>query len=179
VANSNLGNGILRSETFGPRAVNEPRRRWNGHGRPTIGAASPGNVLLFCRLGNHVNLRGLLGGAEGIRTPDLCSGGARALDGAAASGSVFTLSCGYPIRKKRKLRSALIANGSLTSTQVFGRNAQKPAVHWGLDERIMSTLCCPPSSAQRTGWKRERADFGLRRGVARGAAIPQRRPGSL
>jgi hypothetical protein len=31
-------------------------------------AASHGNVVPIWGLGNHVNLRGLLGGAEGIRT---------------------------------------------------------------------------------------------------------------
>ena len=36
-------------------------------------ATSRGNVMLFCGLGNHVDLRGLRGGAEGNRTPDLCS----------------------------------------------------------------------------------------------------------
>jgi class 3 adenylate cyclase len=37
-------------------------------GRPTAAAASRGNVVLFCGLGNHVGLRGLPGGAEGIQT---------------------------------------------------------------------------------------------------------------
>jgi hypothetical protein len=41
--------------------------------------------ILFCGLGNYVDLRGLLGGAEGIRTSDLrpptCAGaGTRAID---------------------------------------------------------------------------------------------------
>jgi hypothetical protein len=31
-------------------------------------AASRGNIVLFCGLRNHVDLRGLAGGAEGIRT---------------------------------------------------------------------------------------------------------------
>jgi hypothetical protein len=75
-----------------PRAVNEPRRRWNGHGRPTISAASPGNVVLFYGLGNYVGLRGLLGGAEGIRTSDLRGAGTRALHCAAVSGSAGLLS---------------------------------------------------------------------------------------
>jgi hypothetical protein len=35
-------------------------------------SASRGNVVLFCGLGNHVDLRGLPGGAKGIRTSDLC-----------------------------------------------------------------------------------------------------------
>jgi hypothetical protein len=34
-------------------------------GRPTAAAASRGNVVLFCGLGNHVDLRRLPGGAEG------------------------------------------------------------------------------------------------------------------
>jgi hypothetical protein len=50
------------------RAANEPQRPWNRLGRPTAAAASRGNVVLFCGLGNHVDLRGLPGGAEGIRT---------------------------------------------------------------------------------------------------------------
>jgi hypothetical protein len=74
VANSNLGNGILRPETFDPGAANEPQTRWDRLGRPTTAAASRGNIVLFCGLGNHVDLRGL--GAEGIRTSDLRSGGA-------------------------------------------------------------------------------------------------------
>jgi hypothetical protein len=52
------------------RAADEPQRRWNRLGRPTAAAASRGNVVLFCGLGNHVDLRGVLGGAEGIRTDD-------------------------------------------------------------------------------------------------------------
>jgi hypothetical protein len=60
------------------RAANEPQRRWNGLGRPTAATASRGNVVLFCGLGNHVDLRGLPGGAEGIRTSDLRSAGTRA-----------------------------------------------------------------------------------------------------
>ena len=43
-----------------------------------------GNVGLFLTLKSHVGLRGLPGGAEGIRTSDLRSGGARG-DGAAGS----------------------------------------------------------------------------------------------
>jgi hypothetical protein len=54
-----------------PRAVNEPQRRWDRHGRPATAVSSRGNVVLFCGLGNHVDLRGLPGGAEGIRTSDL------------------------------------------------------------------------------------------------------------
>jgi hypothetical protein len=51
-----------------PRATNEPQRRWNRLGRLTTDATSLGNTVLFCDGGNHVDLRGLLGGAEGIRT---------------------------------------------------------------------------------------------------------------
>jgi len=40
--------------------------------KSTIETGSPhagyGDVVLFCGLGNHVDLRGLRGGAEGIRT---------------------------------------------------------------------------------------------------------------
>jgi hypothetical protein len=54
-------------------AADKPQRRWNEFGRPTSTATSRGNVVLFCGLGNHADLRGLLGGAEGIRTSDLSS----------------------------------------------------------------------------------------------------------
>jgi hypothetical protein len=37
----------------------------------TSTASSRGNVVLFCELGNRADLRGLRGGAEGIRTSDL------------------------------------------------------------------------------------------------------------
>jgi hypothetical protein len=60
------------------RAANESRRRSKRPSRPTAAAASRGNVALFCGPGNHVDLRGLLGGAVGIRTPDLRSASARA-----------------------------------------------------------------------------------------------------
>ena len=43
--------------------------------------------MLFCGVGNHVDLRGLPGGAEGIRTSDLRGAGTRSPDGAAAFGS--------------------------------------------------------------------------------------------
>ena len=36
--------------------------------RPVLGEATYGNVVLSCAVGNHVDLRGLPGGAEGIRT---------------------------------------------------------------------------------------------------------------
>jgi hypothetical protein len=45
---------------------------------PVLREASYGDVVLFCGEGNHVNLRGLTGGAEGIRTSDLRGTGARA-----------------------------------------------------------------------------------------------------
>jgi hypothetical protein len=49
-------------------------------GASVLGEASYGNVVLSCGVGNHVDLLGLLGGAEGIRTSDLRSAGTRALD---------------------------------------------------------------------------------------------------
>jgi hypothetical protein len=55
------------------RAANGGRRRPERLSRPTDAAASRGNVGLFCSVGNHVDLRRLPGGAEGNRTPDLCS----------------------------------------------------------------------------------------------------------
>jgi DDE domain len=54
--------------------------------------------------GTQGALRGLPGGAEGIRTSDLRSAGTRAVDGAAACASAVTASCGYPIREKGKSR---------------------------------------------------------------------------
>jgi hypothetical protein len=66
VANSNLGNGILRPETFDLGAANEPQTRWDRLGRPTTAAASRGNIVLFCGLGNHVDLRGLSGGDSNL-----------------------------------------------------------------------------------------------------------------
>jgi hypothetical protein len=47
--------------------MGKPQRRFR-LGRPTAAAASRGNVAPFRGLGNHVDLCGLLGGAEGIRT---------------------------------------------------------------------------------------------------------------
>ena len=41
--------------------------------RPVLGEARYGNVVLPCGVGKRVATRGLPGGAEGIRTPDLCS----------------------------------------------------------------------------------------------------------
>jgi hypothetical protein len=52
-----------------------------GRGRPTSAAATRGNVLLFCGGGNHVGLRGLPGGAEGIQTSDLRGAGPTRLAG--------------------------------------------------------------------------------------------------
>jgi hypothetical protein len=51
----------------------------------------------ICGLGNHVDLRGLLGGAEGIRTSDLRSAGTRALHSAVASGSAGLTVEGAPL----------------------------------------------------------------------------------
>ena len=79
-ANSNLGNGNLRPETFGKTRQELPLRIAGPLLRPVLGEASYGNVVLSCREGNHVNLRGLPGGAEGIRTSDLRSAGTRALN---------------------------------------------------------------------------------------------------
>jgi hypothetical protein len=70
---------------------------------PTTNRA-PINVVLSLGVGNHVDLRRLPGGAEGIRTSDLRSAGTRAVDGAAACASAVTASCGYPIREKGKSR---------------------------------------------------------------------------
>jgi hypothetical protein len=66
----------LETEFFGQRlsarrAANGPQRRSNRLGRPTTDATSRGNVVLFRGLGNQLRLRGLLGGAEGIRTSDV------------------------------------------------------------------------------------------------------------
>jgi hypothetical protein len=48
------------------QSSDEPRGRSERLNRPTAAAVSRGNVLLFCGGGNHVNLRGLPGGAEGV-----------------------------------------------------------------------------------------------------------------
>jgi hypothetical protein len=69
VANSNLGNGILRPETFDPGAANEPQTRWDRLGRPTTAAASRGNIVQICGLGNHADLRRLLGGGRSPSKP--------------------------------------------------------------------------------------------------------------
>ena len=67
-ANSNSGNGNLRPETLGATRREKSAQR----AKPTVETGSPhagyGNVALFLTLGNHVGLRGLPGGAEGIRT---------------------------------------------------------------------------------------------------------------
>jgi hypothetical protein len=70
VANSNLGNGNLRPETFGRTRQELPLRIADRLLRPILGEASYGNVVLSCGVGNHVDLRGLPGGAQGIRTSD-------------------------------------------------------------------------------------------------------------
>ena len=71
MANSNLGNGNLRPETFGKTRQELPLRIAGPLLRPVLGEASYGNVVLSCGVGNHVDLRGLPGGAEGIRTASL------------------------------------------------------------------------------------------------------------
>jgi hypothetical protein len=50
-------------------ATNEPQRRWKGLGRPANATASRGNAVLFRGLGNHVDLRGLLGGGRSPAKP--------------------------------------------------------------------------------------------------------------
>jgi hypothetical protein len=74
---------------------------------------------------------------------------------------------------------AVVGPNQTLGTLLDVGSAQRAVIHGPRGERVKSTLCCSPRSAQRTGWKREKADFGLRQGVARGAAIPQRRRGSL
>jgi hypothetical protein len=68
-------------------------------------------AVLFCEPGNHADLRGLLGGAEGIRTSDLRS--------QAPTASRFSL-YGFMRRSDKEKwlesRSAVIANGRLTPT---------------------------------------------------------------
>src|SRR5271168_3398836 len=68
LAQSNSGNGNLRPETLGAAG----RKRSPERAKPTAETISPrtgyGNVGLFLTLGTHVGLRGLPGGAEGIRT---------------------------------------------------------------------------------------------------------------
>jgi hypothetical protein len=68
VANSNLGNGNLRPETFGETRQELPMRITEPPAETGPWEATYGNVVLSCRVGNHVGLRGLPGGAEGIRT---------------------------------------------------------------------------------------------------------------
>src|SRR5271165_1296886 len=64
---------ICGQRPLAARAANEPRRRSKSLSRPTAAAVSRRNVVLFCSGGNHARACGLPGGAEGIRTPDLCS----------------------------------------------------------------------------------------------------------
>src|ERR1700747_343110 len=58
-ANSSLGNGNLRPETFGKTRQELPLRIAGPPVRPVLGEASYGNVVLSCAVGNHVDLRGL------------------------------------------------------------------------------------------------------------------------
>jgi hypothetical protein len=90
--------GVGRLNSCGsPRA---PLLR-QGRQRTTLSTiASRGNVVLFCGLGNHVDLRGLRGGAEGIRTSDLGGAGARSPEGDAASGSARLNGEGTPPHRR-------------------------------------------------------------------------------
>jgi hypothetical protein len=69
-------------------------------------------------------------GAERIRTSELRRAGTRAVDGAAASASAFTASCGYPIRKKGKSR------GPRLSLDVDSRRRDDPPGTAGSRRRI-------------------------------------------
>ena len=69
---------ICGQDTFGKTRQELPLRIAGPPVRPVLGEASYGNVVLSCAVGNHVDLRGLPGGAEGIRTSDLRSAGTRA-----------------------------------------------------------------------------------------------------
>jgi hypothetical protein len=106
VANSNLGNGNLRPETFGETRLELPLRVAEPPAETGPWEATYGNVVLSCGVGNHVGLRGLPGGAEGIRTYDLRGAEDPRARAPALPFSAFTASCGYPIRKRRKSRSA-------------------------------------------------------------------------
>jgi hypothetical protein len=66
-----VGTLVMARTSWGSRSTVSLWRRTTivTFGKPS--AASRGNVVLFCGLGNHVNLRGLPGGAERIRTSDL------------------------------------------------------------------------------------------------------------
>src|SRR5271167_708073 len=55
------------------RAVNEPRRRSKRLRRPTVAAASRGNVVLFCGGGNHARTCGLPGCGRSPQEP-VCGG---------------------------------------------------------------------------------------------------------
>jgi hypothetical protein len=73
LAHSNSGNGNLRPETLGvTRREGSPERA-----NPTAETGSPrtgyGNVALFPTHGNHVDLRGLGGGARSLAKP-VCGG---------------------------------------------------------------------------------------------------------
>ena len=67
-ANSNLGNGNLRPETFGENARNCPRETPDRQLRPILIEPSYGNVVLSCAGGNHVGLCRLPGGRCRDRT---------------------------------------------------------------------------------------------------------------
>jgi hypothetical protein len=69
VANSNLGNGNLRPETFGRTRQELPLRIAGPLLRPVLGEVSHGNVVLSCGEGNHVGLRGLPGGGRSPAKP--------------------------------------------------------------------------------------------------------------
>jgi hypothetical protein len=96
MANTNLGNGNLRPETFGETRRELARVGVEQSAETNPGAASYGNVVLSCGIGNHVVLRGLPGGAEGIRTSDLRGAGGRSPEGGAAPGSARLNSEGAP-----------------------------------------------------------------------------------
>jgi hypothetical protein len=64
VATATLETEFCGQRLSSPRDTNERQRRWKALGRPWTPAASRENVVLFCGLGNHVNLRGLPGGGR-------------------------------------------------------------------------------------------------------------------
>ena len=68
-ANSNLGNGNLRPETFGENARNCPRESPDRQLRPILIEPSYGNVVLSCAGGNHVGLCRLPGGGRSPEKP--------------------------------------------------------------------------------------------------------------
>ena len=69
MANSNLGNGNLRLETFGKTRQELPLRITRPPTETVLGVASYGNVVLSCAAGNHVGLRGLPGGGRSPTKP--------------------------------------------------------------------------------------------------------------